>query len=124
MISPLLEGKTALERADIKATEIAKIQPSIYQKADYSIEIVDIEKVDQGVHVFVKATKGGKPVGFGDGSVETESITIQNPPILVPDGTTHTVTIKRGGKEVQAEEPNYVENVEEALRLVIAQTID
>jgi hypothetical protein len=88
-IMPKLEGKTAVERADIKAAAIAlRVPPGEYENSAYGIrvEIQSIDKIDRGVQIFVRAWKGDKQLGFGkDGSVEIERFRIFNPPILVDD---------------------------------------
>lgn len=91
-IADQLVGKTTLEKADIKSTEIAKIDSLSRENiqfagADYDIEILDIQKIDGGVAVFARAwTPKGEQIGFGeDGSVDVERFLIYDPPILVPD---------------------------------------
>lgn len=87
MIRELIENKTAQEKANLKALEIAKIRavPRVPRK-DYDIEIVEINAIEGGVEVFARAWKDGKQIGFGkDGSVDIERFRVFNPPILVPD---------------------------------------
>lgn len=85
MIKDFLKNKPAPERATIKGGEIAKLKIPKGKRGDLEIEIVDLQPVSNGVVAFVKAWKNGNPIGFGDGSVEIEKITIINPPILVED---------------------------------------
>jgi hypothetical protein len=57
-ISDLLEGKTADERADTKAEEIAKIFPvGEYTDATYgvTVEVQSIEKIERGIEIFARA---------------------------------------------------------------------
>jgi Concanavalin A-like lectin/glucanases superfamily len=91
-ISDKLSSKTQAECADIKSAEIAKLELSgkVTDKKDPSIEIEIIGAVNKievngqvGIEVFAKAWKGGKQLGFGDGTVEIERFRIFNPPILV-----------------------------------------
>ena len=88
-IEAKLEGKSARERADIKAAEIVNSDPKgTYQDATYGlrIEIQSVAKIDGGVEVFARAWRGATPLGFGeDGSVEIERFRIFNPPVLVDD---------------------------------------
>ena len=83
----MLEGKSASERANIKAAEIAKIGPiPRTEQGNYDIEIVSIDAIDGGVQVFARAWDEKGQIGFGkDGSVEIERFRIYNPPILVDD---------------------------------------
>lgn len=87
MIRDKLKGKTPLEKANLKADEIAKIG-SLNKRSigGYEIEIININKIEGGVEVFVKVWKNKKQIGFGrDGSVDIERFKISNPPILVLD---------------------------------------
>jgi RHS repeat-associated protein len=92
-ILSVIDGKTASEAADLKATELVNRVPTgDYEDATYGIrvEIEKIEKIDGGVQIFARAWKGDEQLGFGkDGSVEIERFRIFNPPILVedPNGT-------------------------------------
>ena len=109
-----------------KATEIANVRAQIvgsYDNAQYGlrIEIRNVEKIEGGVQMFVRAWKGTKQLGFGaDGSVEWEHIRIFNPPILVPDGTKRTHTMYDG---TQVQVDNFREDPAAATRLGLAHTI-
>ena len=89
MINELLENKTARERANIKATELAKLNfvgEHINELYGIKVEIQSLEKIEDGIEIFARAWKGGKQLGFGrDGTVDLERFHIINPPILVPD---------------------------------------
>jgi RHS repeat-associated protein len=86
-VLPLLEGKTAVERADIKSAAIAKFGPiTRTSRGKYDIEIVSINAIDGGVEVFARAWNAEGQLGFGeDGTVDIERFRIFNPPVLVPD---------------------------------------
>lgn len=114
MIRELLTNKTATEKANIKATEIAKLNHvGTFPRGNLEIEIVFLTKIDKGVEVLAKAWKDGKQLGFGrDGSVEIERFRIFNPPILVDDplgdiervfvdseGVTHTRKLREDSVE-------------------------
>lgn len=87
MIKELLANKIAKERANIKASEVAKLNhKGKFLRGDLEIEITDLKAIEGGVEVFARAWKNGKQLGFGkDGSVDIERFRIYNPPILVPD---------------------------------------
>lgn len=90
MIIDLLTNKTAAQKADLKATELAKVNVSgQFSIGDITVEVQSIAKVDKGIEIFARAWEKGQPLGFGDGSVEIERFRIFNPPILVddPNGT-------------------------------------
>ncbi len=118
-----LVGKSTRERADFKAQEIVKVasQETITTKDGYQIEIQNIEKIEGGLQVFVRAWKDGQPVGFGsDGTVEIERIRIYNPPILVPDGTYIYDDPVFG---ISYPRTVWKEDPQEALRIEIADTV-
>jgi hypothetical protein len=85
------DSSAAAEAADLKAAEIVKENPvGEYTNSQYgiTIDIQGVSKIPGGVEVFARASKNGKPLGFGpDGTVETERFRFFNPPILVDDPT-------------------------------------
>lgn len=114
-IESKLAGKTAKEKANLKGQEIAKLGSiAKTKKGDYSIEVVSLNPIDNGVEVFARAwDKNDNQIGFGkDGTVEIERFKIINPPVLVPDvngniirsrvddvGETHTWKLREDLKE-------------------------
>jgi hypothetical protein len=88
-IESLLRGRSKKRRANIKATEISKLDfVGIHRdvKSGIKIKIRSIEKIDGGIQVFAQVWKNGKQLGFGeDGSVDIERFRIFNPPVLVDD---------------------------------------
>lgn len=108
-VANLLTGKNTKEKANIKADKLSKLkikEPFSSQDGRITVSIEQIDKIDQGVQVFVKAWKDGEQLGFGaDGSVEIERIKIINPPILV----------RRSGL--------LGENLEEALKESVIHTV-
>jgi len=92
MIKDLIKNKTAIEKASIKSTELAKLNLiGKFISGEYEIEITSpITKIaingQHGIEYFAKAWKNGKQVGFGkDGTVEIERFRVFNPRILVED---------------------------------------
>jgi len=122
-----LTGKNQIEKANIKSTEIAKLDlRGQFTSGDYTIEITSpITKIDGGIEFYAKAwDKKGNPIGFGkDNLTETERFRIFNPPIMVPDGTKKNETITLGGKEKVIEVDNFREDLGEAVKQVLAHTI-
>lgn len=88
----------------------------------YEVEIVSVERVENGVELFVKAWDAGLPIGFGsDGTVEIERFRVLNPPTRVPTGATEP-RVSEDGFEYLV--PVYVEDVESARLRVIEDAID
>lgn len=114
---------TQEETANMKGKEVAKVGPITKQnRGTYDIEILVTRTTEGGVDVFTKAWKGGKQVGFGDGSVEIERFRIFNPPILVadPNGPIIREWTDRNGDIHQLK---YREDPQEALLQTLAHTI-
>lgn len=84
-----LAGKTAAEKASIKASAIlSTLQKGVYTSpaTGLTIEVADTIPIDRGVQVLVRAWNNGIPVGFGKNkTIETERINVINPPILIED---------------------------------------
>lgn len=113
----------AAARADFKGTAIAgkAISGTFSDPASgITVEVQSVSKIDGGIQVYARAWKKGQQLGFGaDGSVDIERFRIFNPPIMVPDGTTHTVTM-RG---VSHEESNFKEDPVQAVVQTLMHTI-
>lgn len=80
------------ERANIKSTEIAKLNfVGEYTDLIYKmkVEIQSLKKIEMsgqyGVEIMVRARQDDKQLGFGDGSEELGRFRIFNPPVLVDD---------------------------------------
>lgn len=123
-IEDKLKGKSASEKANIKAAEIVKHSvKGTFEHDGIKIDIQSIEKIDGGVQIFARAWKNNDLIGFGsDGSVEIERFRIFNPPVLVrdPEGSIVRTWTSALGEERQTK---YREDPAEALRQVIAHTI-
>lgn len=128
MIQDLLQNKDSAERADIKSTEIVKLDFSANQiRSNYQILINSISKIQGGVEIFAQVwDKNGNQIGFGsDGSVDIERFIIFNPPIMVPDGTTRVVIeTLPSGKEVENVTSNYKEDAQEAIYQALESIVD
>lgn len=120
-----LKGKSAKQRATLKAQEIVK-QPLVgtFTVDTIRIEIVAVEEIQRGVAVFARAWRKGKQLGFGkDGTVDIERFRIFNPPILVPDeaGEVERDVVDPESKEVIKQ--HFREDPAEAIRQVLQHTI-
>jgi len=130
LITTTLQGKSYDDKVAIKSQEIANlgIAGEIPRK-DVTITIESIETIDGGVEVFASASNGSGPIGFGDGTIETERFRIINPPILVPDPDgdieiTSVIPSKDGDTSKNIAIVNtYREDPQEALLQVLEQTI-
>lgn len=93
------------------------------------VEVVEIEPINGGVQVFVKAWSEGTQVGFGlDGSVDIERFRIFNPPILVPDPNGDILVAVpeetlENGDVIPASSFSYREDAVEALLQVLASNL-
>lgn len=120
-------GKTTLEKASIKGDALVATQYSgTYTDTTYglTIEVTSITKIDDGVQIQARAWKGTDQIGFGDGTVDIERFNVHNPPIMVPDGTTHTVTEQISqGRTITAQADNFKEAPLAALQMMLAHTI-
>lgn len=119
-----LEGKNYKERADIKATEVAKVAPQTFTKKGTQVEIISVEKIEGGVVVLARAYRNGEQLGFGkDGTVEIERFIFYNPPIMVSDPTgDHKKELKDADGNILAVK-SFREDPEEALRQALEDTI-
>lgn len=123
-IDERLQGKTAIERVDIKSQEIAEsVTPGTFQRGSFRIDIQSVETIKGGVEVFAKAWKNGRGIGFGDGTIEIERFRIYNPPVLVED---KNGTIVRQSKNIHGEvsgERRLREDPQEALLQVLEHNL-
>ena len=85
-----LKTKNAKERTSMKSDEIVRtVLPGIFTDSEngFTITIESIEKIEDGVSIYASASRGGKPVGFLDGTVEVEHFIFINPPVMVDDAS-------------------------------------
>lgn len=120
-----LAGRTAQERANIKADIVATSRPNgTFRSNEYglTIRIAGVTRIERGVEVLVRAWDAeGKPLGFGkDGTIETERIRVYNPPTRIAVGSRMEFD-----EFLKREVPRSVfqENPREALRQSIAHTV-
>lgn len=117
------------ERVSLKVNEIAKIEsvPKIRRPDGFDgyIEIIDTNKRDGGVEVFVRAwDKNDQQIGFGiDGTVDIERFVIINPPILIddPNGTIIRELVDDSTGEIKTRKLR--EDLKEAVLQVVSHTI-
>ncbi len=112
------------ERSAFKAEEIAKLFTAkvVYTAANGDdVVIENVSSHGKYLQLFVRAWKGNKQYGFGKaGATETERVRIVNPPILVPDGTTHQWCNQfKNCSQVN----NYKEDPEAAIKSVVEDMI-
>lgn len=118
-IAEQLVGKTARERAEIKASHLAALLPETFTRGPWSLTIVDGPHIRAyaGVPMLslvVSVTRNGQPVPI-DGDLR-----FYNPPVMVPDGTTRTVQDDFGNDIVLN---NFVEAPRLALRQIIVDAL-
>lgn len=123
MISEKLLDKTAKERATIKGQEIAKLGSILKTKVgSIWIEITEFHAIEGGVELYARAWDSEGQIGFGkDGTVDLERFVFINPPILVPDGTTHDVYYPE--LDFTVPHPNYKEDLQQAILNSLTHTI-
>lgn len=110
-----LKDKTDTEKAKFKAQEMAKIALTAFSKNDIDVTILDqLREINGLLYVIVSATKNGKELNVDN------PLIFKNPPIMIHDGTFH---VKKDSLGNDVEIMNYEENVEEALKEIITDTI-
>ncbi len=124
-----MEGLTHSERIAMKTDAFlefrtlprANVQ---YSDANYDIEIVDMEPIEDGVAVFARAWSGENKLAFGkDGTVEIERFLIHNPPILVQDPKGEIIQTFPNPDGTMGER-RLTEDPQRALLETLAHTID
>lgn len=118
---------TNADKAEIKGCEIAKAtEIQTTERAEYRIEITDVEPFEGGVQAFARVWKDGVQIGFGDdGTVDIERFQVFNPPILVEDPKGPIVRIEKPHEDSQlpVREVRFREDPKEALLQVIEQNV-
>lgn len=126
MIKELITNKSRAEANQIKATELVKLGiKGLHTEGRTRIK-TDIQLItkfgDNGLEVLARAWKGTKRYGFGrDGRVDIERFRIINPALSIPDGGTKIIKSKSTGENLEVS--TFVENPHEALRRILAETI-
>lgn len=122
-IERLLKNKTSTEKHLLKTDEHCAIKPFNFEKDDFEIDVISIEKETKGkeaglLKVVVDVKKGGENVFIDN------PLYFQNPPIMVPDGTTRTV-VQVGGEfdGKKSEVPNYKVDVKQALMDIVFNAV-
>lgn len=121
-----LEGRSAKEKANIKANLVAQenlVGTYTENKYGETVEIQSVKKIEEGVEIIARAWKGANQIGFGkDGTVEWERFRIFNPPLLVddPNGIIVRVWTDSDGR---VKTRKLREDPKEAIKQVLAHTI-
>lgn len=118
-------GKTAVERANAKAQDIAALPLcGTYQAGSLRIEIRSVAQIAGGVELYARAWRGSTQLGFGvDGTTEWERFRFINPPILIPDPAGSIVrrwTDEKGASHTRPLTEDPAAAIREALRQTIA----
>lgn len=116
------------DKAILKGCEIAKLKSVErtnvkFSGADYDIQIVSINSIENGVEVFARVwDSSGKQIGFGrDGSIDIERFIFINPPVLVDDPNGSIV--REWEEDGETHQRRLRENPQEALLQSLAHTI-
>lgn len=120
----LLIGKTAKECADFKASQsVLSSRRGVFNYENLTYEILEMNKIECGVEVFVKAWRNGKQLSFAE-QVEIERVRIFNPPLMIPDGiTTLRLSEISPGVTWEIQLQKFKEDPAEALQQALARTI-
>lgn len=112
-----LEGKTAEERAEIKAQWFADLPTRTFTRGRYSVTLSNFARNRGTFSVFVVVQKDGV-------EVLRDTFQFVNPRIRTPDGTFHTETIVRpDGTLFDSKVPNYTEDLSEILKIELIDAI-
>jgi hypothetical protein len=112
-----LEGKTADERAEIKAQWFAALPTRTFTRGDYSVRLSNFAKNSKTFSVFVIVEKNGV-------EILRDTFRFVNPPILVPDGTFHTETIVATDMTLKhIRVPNLKEDLTESLKQMLIESV-
>ncbi len=116
-VGNLIKDKPANEKALIKAQELSKAKlPKKFSLNGFDIEIISLPiELNGNLNVSIRAWKNGKELFIDN------PLIYQNPPIMVPDGTYHKVINPMTG--VEEEKSNFVEDLEQALKEIIVDTV-
>lgn len=96
--------------------------PCTHRIQDLCIEVESISPIEGGVEVYARAWKGNTPLGFIDGTVETEHFRFINPPEYVDDTNGNVVWTGRD-RNGQMKERRLRHDPDAALMESLADTI-
>lgn len=116
-VGNFIQDKSVEEKQQIKARELAKVNlPKDFTYKGISIHVIYGPVESQGkLYIAVEASSEGKKLFIDN------PLIYLNPPIMVHDGTYH----KRLNSNNELEDfPNYVEDLETALKQIIIQTVE
>jgi hypothetical protein len=120
-----IKNKPHYEKVELKSEAIIeKAKKGKRTINGITIDILNVEKIEGGIQVFARASRNGKPLGFGeDGTVEIERFRIFNPPVLVsdPKGKIEREVEDAGTGEIHVF--RYREDPKAALEETLAHTI-
>lgn len=112
-----LVGLTPDQRAVLKAQWFSEVPTRTFTRGVYSVTLSDLSVVGNVFSVFVVVVRNGS-------EVLRDTFQFVNPPVLVPDGTTHIETVTRpDGTVADISVPNYREDVVEALKQLLTEAI-
>lgn len=87
---------------------------------NYSVEVLDIAEIENGIKVTVRGWENGEQIGFGkDGTVDKETYRIIDPRILAKDPTGNIVRVDKNGGVSR-----FKEDLRTALLQVLAQDME
>lgn len=113
-IAEKLKGKSAKQKARLKALEFSKLpRQHSFVRGDFIIQISGLSSFEGSISMNVQATKNGQNVLLSNPFI------FHNPPILVPDGTYRMKMFD--DKEGQVD--NFKEDIQEALYQMVHEAI-
>ena len=121
-VSSRLDGRAPDERKRVKRDAfVAAPKPARFAGHGVEIEIVSVAPFgNDGIEIDARVFRDGAEVPLGN----LLPFRIVNPPILVPDGTKSTVAVPFGnGTTKDAQVDNYREDVDAALRSIVAEHV-
>lgn len=115
-----LEGKSYIEKANLKCAEFCKRKGKKFQKDNLEIVITNpILFGDEGFEVTAKVWKDGVEIPLGN----KNPLRFINPPILIPDGTKSEIEIPFGNETKKTQVDNLKEDIDGALEFIVYEHI-
>ena len=85
----------------------------------YTVTVIDSPKNNNGLlEISIQASKNGLFIPVNN------PLLFKNPPIMIPDGTWHKESKNRGGRIIDEDTQNFIENPLEALKEIIIQIVE